>query len=62
MCASCLHGDLGFETYFLDFGEYLMQSLLNQYKELEEKPIHCSDAAFHKDFEKTGLTALIECG
>jgi hypothetical protein len=29
----------------------LMQSLLSQYKELEGKPIHYSDAAFHEDFE-----------
>ena len=60
MFASCLHGDLGFEKYFLDFGEYfnaLMQSLLSQYKELEGKPIHYSDAAFHEGFEKMGLTA-----
>jgi len=37
----------------------LMQSLLSQYayKELEGKPIHYSDAAFHEDFEKMGLTA-----
>jgi hypothetical protein len=38
-----------------------MQSLLSQYKELEGKPIHHSDAAFHEDSEKMGLTARIEC-
>ena len=57
MFASCLHGDLGFEKYFLDFGDFLMQSLLSQYKEPEGKPIHYSDAAFHEGFEKMGLTA-----
>jgi hypothetical protein len=58
MFASCLHGDLGFEKYFLDFLEnVLMQGLLSQYKELEGKPIHNSDAALHEDFEKNGLTA-----
>ena len=34
-----------------------MQSLLSQYKELEGKPIHDSDAAFYEDFEKMGLAA-----
>jgi hypothetical protein len=37
-----------------------MQSLLSQYKELEGKPIHHSDAKSHKDSEKLGLTARIE--
>jgi hypothetical protein len=34
-----------------------MQSLLSQYKELEGKPIHYSDTAFHEDCKKMGLTA-----
>ena len=34
-----------------------MQSLLSQYKELEGKLLHHSDAAFHEDSEKMGLTA-----
>jgi hypothetical protein len=58
MFASCLHGDLGFEKCFLDFGEHFnAQSLLSQYKELEGTPIHHSDAESHKDSEKLGLTA-----
>ena len=59
MFASCLHGDLEFEKYFLDFGEYFNAELTHcsQYTELEGKTIHCSDAAFHEDFEKMGLTA-----
>jgi hypothetical protein len=58
MFASCLHGDLGFEKYFLDFGEYFnAESLLSQYKELEGRPIHHSDATFHEDSETMGLTA-----
>ena len=35
-----------------------MQSLLSQYKELEGKPIHYSDAAFHEDFRKNGSSGL----
>ena len=54
MFASCLHGDLGFEKYFLDFGE----CLLSKYKELEGKPIRHSDAEFHKDSEKNGSNGL----
>jgi hypothetical protein len=58
MFASCLHGDLGFEKYFLDFGEYFNAELTQSvYKEFEGKPIHHSDAVFHEDFEKMGLTA-----
>jgi hypothetical protein len=34
-----------------------MQSLLSQYKELEGKPVHHSDAEFHEDSEQMGLTA-----
>jgi hypothetical protein len=34
-----------------------MQSLLSQYQELEGKPIHHSDATFHEDSKKMGLTA-----
>jgi hypothetical protein len=53
MFASCLHGDLGFEKYFLDFGEYFNAELvLSQYKELEGNPIHHSDAAFNEDKKK----------
>ena len=35
-----------------------MQSLLSQYKELEGKPIHHSDAAFHEDSEKNVSNGL----
>ena len=35
-----------------------MQSLLSQYKELEGKTIHHSDAAFHEDSEKNGSNGL----
>ena len=35
-----------------------MQSLLSQYKELEGKPIHYSDAAFHEDFLKKWVERL----
>ena len=35
-----------------------MQSLLSQYKELEGKPIHRSDATFHEDSEKNGSNGL----
>jgi hypothetical protein len=53
-----LHGDLGFEKYFLDFGEYFNAELTQSvYKEFEGKPIHHSDAVFHEDFKKMGLTA-----
>ena len=35
-----------------------MQSLPSQYKELEGKTIHHSDAAFHEDSEKNGSNGL----
>jgi hypothetical protein len=34
-----------------------MQSLLSQYKELEGKPIHHSDAESHEGSKKMGLMA-----
>jgi hypothetical protein len=30
MFASCLHGDLGFGKYFLDFGEHFIETYLDQ--------------------------------
>jgi hypothetical protein len=47
--------DLRSTSYILE--NILMQSLLSQYKELEEKSMHHSDAAFHEDSEKMVLTA-----
>jgi hypothetical protein len=47
MFVSSLHGDLGFEKYFLDFGEYFNAELTQSVpgykdKEYKDTPFRCS--------------------